>query len=284
MSNCIIISIVYNRPSFISYQYNCLKKFITVPFEYIIFDNSDNSNNTDEFKNICTNLNINYIRIPQDIHTQSDPSSRAGRSLDYGLRYVYNDMGFRGILMISDSDLFLINEYNPIEKIGDFDIVGRSIENIYVNNELPSHPIIVNKLFYYSNQFMLINCKTFNYINDISFIPIIYNDILLDCGGRLYLFLKEREHIKHTYVPDISCNYYNTERIMNENMETDLKNYFINEMTLLRGNSFSEIFDNSFIHLKAGSNWMGHSYDIESGRENNLFSFLQKRIEKYNTK
>ena len=49
-------------------------------------------------------------------------------------------------------------------------------------------------------------------------------------------------------------------------------------MNILNGNSFSEIFDNSFIHLKAGSNWMGHNNEIANQRESNLFSFLQNRL------
>jgi hypothetical protein len=43
--------------------------------------------------------------------------------------------------MVNDSDLFLVNNYNPLETIKEFDIIGRSIKNIYLRDESPEHPI-----------------------------------------------------------------------------------------------------------------------------------------------
>jgi hypothetical protein len=243
----LVISVVYNQPKFLDLQYSCLKNNLSVPFNFIIFDNSDDNNITNEFNNICSILNITYIRVPQEIHKSNDASSRAGKSLDFALRHIYNTMEFRGILMVNDSDLFLVKKYNPIERIGDYDIIGRSVENIYKMNEAPTHPINLNKIYYYSNQYLLLDYSKFKYINNITFLPIIYNNIQLDCGGQLYSYFKDNINIKHGFINDI-CSGYLSNEIMNDNiLDEDIKKYLLDENKILNKLYFFMLVD---IYLK----------------------------------
>lgn len=285
MNKCIVLSVVFNRPRYIPYQYECLKKFITIPFEYIIFDNSKDDRDTYEIQRNCEYLDIKYYRVPQNIHVSDEVSNRAGLSLDYALRFLYNQMAFRGIVMVCDSDLFLIKSYNPIERIADYDFVGRSIKNIYEQVHKPDHPINLNKLYYYSNQFMLINYDSFSYINDITFVPVVYKGIQLDCGGQLYSFFNENKQIKHLAINDIPSSHFNKENVnINNSLSEGLKDYLTAEINIINGNSFSEIFDDSFIHFRAGSNWCGHSDTLAFNRENNLFTYLCNKLIDWNIK
>jgi hypothetical protein len=97
--------------------------------------------------------------------------------------------------MVNDSDLFLVDNYNPLETIKEFDIIGRSVKNIYLRDESPEHPINKYNIDYYSNQFLIINYSTFSDINNISFLPTIIDNINLDCGGKLYTYFKENKNI-----------------------------------------------------------------------------------------
>lgn len=280
----IIISVVYNKPEFISYQYECLKKFIEVPFEYYIFDNADDSVNEQKFKEVCSYLNIKYFKVPQNIHQINDASTRAGKSLDYSLRYVYNTIGYRGILMVNDSDMFLVKPYNPISRLGDYHIAGRSASGIYSGNNDP-HTSTIERITYYTNQVLIMNFEKIPNFNRITFLPGNIGGIGVDCGGLLHTYFKLNPDVTHFPLKDTHSNFYSKDNI--EQCQEEMKEYFKSELAIFDNNSktdtaknkaFSEIFDDAFIHLRAGSNWVGHDIDILSKREDNLFTFLCKKL------
>ena len=259
----IVCTVTYNKAIYIEYQYECLKKYITVPFKYIVFDNSVGD---DEMPRHCNYVGATYIRVPQHIHSLNDPSSRAGISLDYGLRYIYNDLGFRGIVMVNDSDLFLIKEYNPINKLGENDLSG-----------LPQN---MNGTFY-TNQLLLMNFNTLPNFNDISFLPSSIDGINRDCGGLLVNYFNNNQGVRHTGIDLISSGFFSEHNIdtapelfkdfLKEDMKTITSGDYANR-------AFSEIFDNAFIHLRAGSNWYGFSEDVVFKRDDNLFTFLCNKL------
>ena len=269
----IILVVVYNQPDFLEYQYRCLQKFIKVPFRFILFDNSDVDNMTIKFMEISSRLNIEYYRIPQNIHSLNDASSRAGKSLDYSLQYLYNNIQFRGVVMVNDSDLFLVDNYNPLETIKEFDIIGRSIKNIYLRDESPEHPINKYNIDYYSNQFLIINYSTFSDINNISFLPTIIDNINLDCGGKLYKYFKEN-NVKHRSILDYSTGYSIDEVKSINGINNYIRGYIAEDIKINNSKSFSEIFDNSYIHFRAGSNWLNQNQEIYSKRRENLYKLF----------
>lgn len=272
-----IISVVFNKPAFIPYHYECLKKYILVPFEYIVFDNSNDICIQNEHKNICTYLNVTYIRVPQEIHGRlQDPSNRAGKSLDYALQYVHNTMNYKGIVMVVDSDMFLIKPYNPIERLGSFHVIGRSPSSIYKIENLEDP----TKIFtYYTNQFLILNYNFITNIHNLSFIPTIINGTQLDCGGKLDKYFKDNQHILHTSATDYPSGFFSKSNI--NTCPTIFKEYFENELSTINP-VFSEIIDDAFIHLRAGSNWINHPKSISWKRENTLFTFLCKKFINWN--
>lgn len=275
MTELLIAVVVYNQPTFLEYQYKCLSRFIKQPFRLLVFDNSDASPITDQFLTICNTQKIEYIRVPQSIHSYADASSRAGMSLDYSLRYIYNDMQYRGIVMVNDSDLFLIREYNPLQKIKNVGIIGRSIRNIYQMAESKEHPINRFNIDYYTNQFLIIDYSIID-VRHISFIPTIMNGIHLDCGGQLYEYFHTNS-INHTSVYDF-CSQHTLSDIMNySDIDTLTQNYLVKDADIHENRrNFSEIFDHAFLHLRAGSNWIGQHNDIWSKRWVNFLDLFYK--------
>jgi hypothetical protein len=277
-----IISVVFNRPAYIPYQYECLKKFIEVPFDYTIFDNSDNPSIEKEFRELCEYLEIGYIRVPQTIHERQDPSSRAGKSLDFALQYMYHVQNYRGIVMVNDSDMFLVKPYNPIERLGSYHVIGRNASKIYQQHDLKDP---TQMFTYYTNQHLILDYANLPNINDFSFLPTTINGVILDCGGKLDTYFQRNPLVLHNAITDLPSNYYSSVNI--HECPTFMKEYFESEISIFQSNTstdttsgkaFSEIFDDAFIHLRAGSNWIGHAESIQWNRENNLFTFLCKKL------
>lgn len=259
----LIVSIVYNKARFIDYQYECLKKFITYPFRYIIFDNSEND---DEIIRHSSYVGAAYIRVPQNIHLAQDPSSRSGASLDYALRYIYNEMNYRGIVMVNDSDLFLVKNYNPIERLGNNDIMGIGQ---YVDGT------------FYTNQLLLMNFNTLPHFNEISFLPSPSRD----CGGLLVNYFNTNKEVKHSSFKIFNSGFFTINNI-NTVPETFM-DLFKEEVKIIKSGDytnrvFSEILDDVFVHLRAGSNWYGFSDNIVFEREDNLFTFLCNKLIDWN--
>jgi len=261
----IICTILFNQPEFLKYQYRLLKKYILVPFKFYVFDNSyDNTPEiTKKFNNLCNELNIEYIRVPQNIFNhRNDPSYRAGKSLDYGLRFLYQNFP-EEIIMVNDSDLFLFDYFNPIERLKDNDIVGRSNKNIYLFKD-PNSDIVKNQIFYITNQFFIVNFKKFN-PSLITFEPYTYNNIGLDCGGFLYKYFNDNLSIKYEFIHDHCSGLINKNNLKDIEMNLAIKKFIENDLEIMEP-CFSEIFDYKFLHFRAGSNWINFSSVIYENR------------------
>jgi len=269
----IIVVVVYNQPNFLEYQYRCLKKFMKIPFRYMIFDNSEQEYITSQFVDICKKNYIEYYRVPDSIRMHAGDSLRAGRSLDYALQYIYHT-NYRGIVMVNDSDLFLVKEYDPRLVVHGFEIVGRSIKQIYHRNESDENPINKYNIDYFSNQFIIIDYSKVKDIYKISFEPCIIDGINLDCGGKLVEYFKEMKGNYHSI--NEYCSGYTMSEINMVELDDMIMSYLKKDIEINNGQSFSEVFDNSFIHFRAGSNWIHHSHERYRLRCDNLNNLLSQ--------
>uniref|UniRef100_A0A6C0AJU3 Uncharacterized protein n=1 Tax=viral metagenome TaxID=1070528 RepID=A0A6C0AJU3_9ZZZZ len=272
-----ILNVVYNKPAFLSYHYECLKKYLNLsePLEYYVIDNSVDNTITDKFRALASYLNVNYVRVPQNIHTAQDPSTRAGKSLDYGLQYLYNNFHCREVVMVCDSDLFLTDYYDPLRALGNNDLVGKSPINAYAYQQ-PEILHEIQKRAYYTNQFLIINFKKIN-ANNISFLPCVLDGVTLDCGGRLNLFFKQNPEIRHAAVSDnCSITPHTIHTVPNH-----LRDFFANDITL-KGAALAELVADVFVHMRQGSNWDNRNPDIIFNRERNVFKLLCGRLIEWN--
>ena len=272
-----IINVVFNKPRFLPYHYECLKKYLKVndTLEYYVFDNSIDDTITNTFRGLSVYLNINYIRVPQSIHTAQNPSMRAGKSLDYALQYIYNTLRYRDVVMVCDSDMFLTDYYDPLVDLGDNDIVGRSPNNAYAFRQ----PEIVDKIRekpYYTNQLIITNFNTID-ANKLSFLPGVVDGLHLDCGGKLSVFFRENPKIRHSAILD-NCSI-TPETI--DAVPAHLRDFFKNDITE-KGAAFAELISGVFVHMRHGSNWNNFDTDIVFTRERNVFKLLCGRLVEWN--
>jgi hypothetical protein len=169
-------------------------------------------------------------------------------------------------MLILDSDMFLYDSLEISSYMGDYDFIG-----IYQTR---------GDVFYYTNQLCMVNVnKCQNFKDEVKFLPGEIRGNMTDCGGFLFEYIN-KYGVTHR---DLD-NKIHSGMISKENLEQSLinrdilKSFFINDTDIMGGKSFSEVFD-SFLHFRAGSNWINFGGGIPEKRESNLFELFNK-IEK----
>lgn len=124
----LVITPVYNRPDFIEMQYKTFKKFLKDDYEFKVFNDADNPVMEQEIKNMCARYGVECIRVPQNRHNVNPLCYRAVASFRHGesLQFAFEEYAFKhdDIVLLLDSDVFLIHDLNVHEFMGDADVYG----------------------------------------------------------------------------------------------------------------------------------------------------------------
>jgi hypothetical protein len=257
-----IVSAVVNNPIFIEIQYYTLKKFFNGEYEFIIFNDAksfpDFTNDGDitikqQIEDCCSKLNITCINIPNEKHKANKcAATRCADSMNFILEYQKRNPDK---YLLLDSDMFLI-DYFDINKYSMYDcaIVLQSRPDYNIN-------YFWNGIYYFD----MTRMKNINQLN--------WNCCPgCDVGGMMHEWLKSQVSIlpntdeirwtnnnynrdnvyfiKHLW----SCSWDLSElpsNIKNEKLIEFLKNDKRNQNSKF----FCEIYDDVFLHYRAGGNW-----------------------------
>ena len=270
-----IVTAVVNNPIFIEIQYYTLQKYFKgSDYEFIVFNDAkdfpDFTNGNDitiktQIQDMCSKLKINCINIPNKTHkTNLCAAARCADSMNYILQYqIQNPDKY----LLLDSDMFLVDTFD-INKYSNYDcaIVLQS-RNQHTTN------YFWNGIYYFDMHKMknieLLNWNTCTYC---------------DVGGMMQLWLKtqlgdspmpntdqirwtsDRFHtndvyfIKHLW----SCSWDINELPINLQKNSKLISFFQNDVRNTNGKFFCEIYDNVFLHYRAGGNWRKEGIDLHS--------------------
>lgn len=273
-----IITAVVNNPIFIEIQYYTLQKYFQGEYEFIVFNDAkdfpDFTNYNDitvktEIQNICNELNITCINIPNEHHKYLDMSSRHADTFNKHILQYQKDNP--DVYLILDSDMFLV-DYFDINKYLNYDcaIVLQSR-----NNEGYLWP----GLCYFDMK----KIKNFELIN-WSVCPGF------DSGGMTRDWLKlqlknntmpNTDDIRWTdkefHTDDIyfikhlwSCSWDVSELPKKLNGNMPLLNFLKNDVRNVNGKFFCEIYDNVFLHYRAGGNWREEGLDLHKSLSRKL--------------
>src|ERR1700730_829964 len=123
----------YNRPDFIEIQHKTFQKLLKDEYEFVVFNDAPEAPMEQNIRKVCNDCNIQCIRIPQEIHQRpylmrlpgeyyNDPAVRNCNVVQYSL----DVLGFAhdDILVIIDSDLFLVREFSFRDCLKDCDLAG----------------------------------------------------------------------------------------------------------------------------------------------------------------
>lgn len=290
-----IISVHLNDSRFIYYQKKLLDKFITNPFEFIVFDDSGNTRNrisraTNDFdpeirKNIsqvCDQLGIKRVEVPVSVHNDpgsvhpyrsyviDHPGEWCANSLQYAVNYCKENFSDSNIIFNIDSDMFPIIPLDIEAYMKDFSISG--VPQIRKNDESGvSIEYIWNGIFGFKPDeidWSLFYWDTCDISDDLK-LTSRFAGIHTDVGGLMFFYLKEHPEYKQI-LHQCSCSWNRNTPIGGEmkipecildSLEKDPRNS--------NGLYFSEFYPPGFLHYRAGGNW--DSYINHGERKENLF-------------
>jgi hypothetical protein len=254
-----IITAVVNNPIFIEIQYYTLQKYVQNEYEFIVFNDAkdfpDFTNNNDitikrQIQDICNKLNITCINIPNKHHKQNMcPAKRCADSMNYILEY---QKKYPDKYLLLDSDMFLI-DYFDVNKYQNYAcaIVLQSRNENKIN-------YFWNGIYYFdmikmkNKEFLNWNCSTY-----------------CDVGGMMQEWLKKQ--MENILIPNTneirvtndiyfikhlsSCSWDINE--LPKNLQDNLKliDFFKHDIRNVNDKFFCEIYDNVFLHYRAGGNW-----------------------------
>lgn len=277
-----VLTAVVNNPVFIEIQYFTLKKYMKCDYEFIVFNDAkkfpDFTNGGDvtiyqQIIDMCSKYGIQCINIPNDSHIQNkDAAIRCADSYNYILKY---QLSYPNKYLCIDSDMFLITDFNGDDYLNyDCAIVLQSRNNFQIN-------YMWNGLFYFDTTKM----QNLNLLN-WSCCPGC------DVGGMMQTWLTMQtntfpntDEIRHTnksfhkdgiyYIKHLwSMSWNATEIPANLVNNTELINFFEEDSRNKNGKYFCEIYDNKFLHYRAGGNWNGEGMHLHNYLSNRLRDIL----------
>lgn len=225
-SKMLIITFSYNRPDFIELQHKLFQKFLQDEYEFIVFDDSQNSKITDEIKSVCQKYNIKYIKIPQEIHDRpylhrvanpwwlSEYNAPSVRNCNV-VQYALDILGFdqEDLIILLESDVFLIKEFSFIKYMQNYDLAGYNRSNDqYQNLEyMPDGTYAVKESNNSKNTAFLwigliyLKMRTIPHKQAFNINCGLIDNVMKDSGGYLYYYLSNN--------PQTQIKFFNKIRI-----------------------------------------------------------------------
>jgi hypothetical protein len=267
MKKTLVVTVYFNQEKFLDYQFKCVTKYLKEEFHFCFFDNSPNGMDSSLGKNY---EGFEYFRVPQDIFTGGGASTRAGQSLDYAVKQSLLKYSEVENVIILDSDMFPVRNF--------------TFESLTQGNDFAGIIQQRGHVFYYNNQLVFFKRKEIKKWDNFSFDAVMVEGEATDCGGNLFFFFRDdNSHLKRKNIRGVHSNQLTSENISEskEIKEIDgdsdlLYSFFKSDISLNGGSSFSEIYGSTFLHFRAGSNWINFSESAKVERERNLFDYLNK--------
>lgn len=278
-----VLTSVVNNPTFIEIQHHTLKKYMSCDYEFIVFNDakpfSDFTNGgdvilCDKIREICDKLHIKCISVPNQHHERMDcPVVRCAEAMNFMYDYMLQN---KDEYLIIDSDMFPIDNID-IDKYRENDCAIVLQHRDYIK----PFQYIWNGLFYF-------NMNTMNDVESICWDKCFNADV----GGMTYEWLSNKCDNLPT-VQDIRTNKLKTysrygiyfirhlwsltwnDSEIPENLKgTELMKFIREDPRNNFGNYFCEIYDDTFLHYRAGGDWQRRGLGFHKDLTDKLKSVL----------
>jgi hypothetical protein len=281
-----VVTAVVNNPEFILIQWFTLKKYMKCEYEYIVFNdakafpdftNDGDSTVKDNIRMVCEQLDITCIDIPNNHHkTLLCAAGRCANSMNYILQYQKNNPDK---YLLLDSDMFLIADFD-MDRYKDYQatiVLQRSdIYGYYIWNGI-----------YYFDMDKLDHQELLDWSVKQT------GDVGVSMNNWVY---KVTDGLKGVPTPDDirwTDNKYRTDKIYfmkhywscswgaedELNLSPALLDFMKNDPRNQNGKFFCEIYDDIFLHYRAGGNWMREGMSLHKQLTAKLKDALIERAE-----
>ena len=267
-----IVTVVVNNPKFIELQYKTLKHFVKGEYKFTVFNdaksfpdftNYGDTNLHNEIIELCKRLNIQCISIPNMNHIYNrDAAKRCADAHNFMLNYMLeNNAKYFAI----DSDMFLISEFN-IKDLNNYTVA-------IVKQERGHIQYFWNGLYYLDTE-NIVNSKMLKW--DCG----MFEGEHCDVGGAMYKWMKVecdnnfnyKYYIKH--LPSLTWNKFD----LPSNISCIILNFCDKDIRNKNGKYFTEIYDNKWLHYRAGGNWRKEGKDVHRKLTNLLDKIIDDLI------
>lgn len=254
----LIITHSFNRPDFLELQVKTFKKFLQDDYEFVVFNDAKTPGMKSAIIDACKQLDVQCFDIPTSAHFGEWASKRTSDAIQYSLQ----KLGFdhNGIVFIIDSDMFLIKPFSIAKYLEGYDMAG-----------LPQN---MKSIHYLWNGLIFMDMRTLPNKRSINFDCNPINGIALDTGGHLYYYLNANPNLRLKKTNACGIN----------SLPIDIstlkeRGYSDNHIQLiLEGHSdqypMEFHVDNTFLHYRAGGNWMRRDKNYHDQKTKLLKKFL----------
>lgn len=176
----LILTYSCNRPDFIEWQYKTFEKFLLDDYEFVVFNDAQNSGVSSQIEAMCDKYGITCVRVPQN-HPDNTPGGRHQDSIRYSL----DSRGFKhaGIVCMIDSDMFLVKHFSIVNLMKNYDIAGWG--QFRLNEIYYLFPGLV-----FLDMHRLPNKETMNWAGGN------INGLAVDTGGQIHHYLKYNPNVR----------------------------------------------------------------------------------------
>ncbi len=227
----------------------------------IIFNDAPSAQLRSEISTECIKLGIECIVVPPSVHSSDFPKRYLGEPLTLetrgiqSLQYALTTKGFShdGIVMLIDSDMFLIKAFSAEEFLHGYHIAA-----------VPAQQGPIN---YIQSCLVLIDMTQCPNKNQINFYPGRIGNVVVGAGGYMHRYFNQNPSIKLKPIdPTLSVNFalctsnscLESSKLCNHNLTLFNRLRFDTEQITFLSKSPRNIeflCNNSFLHYRGGSNW-----------------------------
>jgi|GEM_PF-326431 len=284
----LIITHSYNRPDFIEIQHKTFKKFMLDDYEFVVFNDARDHNIREQIRQVCSKYALRCIDIPQEIHDRpylqrqsndnyNDYSARAANVIQYSLDVEGFD--HNGMVMIIDSDMFLVEKFSVTHYLGTYDLAGLP------QNRKNEHQTID----YIWNGLLFFNMSTLPDKRALNFNCGWVEGVLTDTGGYTYYYFQKNPHVRFKsidgllYLKDFWCKecFDNIQTTICQHNREKMYNFSdpLIDLAIQDKHSIMEIFlGNTFLHYRAGGNWNNQAPQYHQKKTALLKDFIDKLL------
>jgi hypothetical protein len=239
----LVITHAYKRPDFIILQDKTFRKFLKDDYKFVVFNDARDPYIYNAIKQICEGLNIECIPIPQEIHRRPYLPRMPGELYDHPavtcanvVQYSLDTIGFAhdGLVMIIDSDMFLVGDLNVSEYMKDCDIAG--------------HAQSRGPVTYLWNGIVFFNMNTLPSKRELSFNCGRVEGQPCDVGGYTYYYFQKHPEVRKKFLDQVYVERHMEEPRINQHpyLQLMIEEKVPNSEFFLRYKLF---------HYRGGGNW-----------------------------
>ncbi len=277
----LIFTYSFNRPDFIEIQKKTFEKFLLDDYELVVFNDAKDASLSSEIHKTCARLNLRCIDMPQHLHKSDQASKRNAQIVNYSLSVMGFD--YDGIVVLLDSDLFLVKEFS----IGEY-MQNHALAGLYQNRS--SEKRTVDYLWIgivFLDMRRLPDKKTLNFgLGKVK-------SIQTDTGGYSHYYLSKHRNVpvrhinlnytKHAYgiLKECPCSECKKGEYPCAQAIDNAKSYGKYNDEQIRfiysaGADTSEFYlDSHFFHYRAGSNWDHQSSSYHANKTKSFNKYIK---------